>query len=1075
MLGHFDHETVSNWRFKLRSHFSGMSTPAMVAALLIVLVAPGLWAQTTATIQGTITDPDGAPLPGVAVRVFGEQGTRAVVTDNRGFYLIPVLPPGTYRLTASLEGFATREVEDFTLYLNQTLTLDLSLELGAFEETIEVSSNLVLLQTQAPTTGALVTPEEIEVLPVNGRNYIDLVQLVPGVSVNRQADEGDDDRTPIMGERAGNQVFLVDGMPNRSEFGGGPSTIFNQDTIREFEVLTDGFKAEFGHGSGGIINVVTKSGTNELKGMGFVYYRDDNLSSSNSLDPENEVPYLERFDYGFTLGGALLKDKLFFFGSAERIQEDRQLNFSFPPATPDFIIDREEGYNDFTKDRNNRFFLKLTEQLGSRHRLTQQASYTDRDLSDFLPLSAGESLPSARNSFTDERTMVALRDESLLGDQNNPWVLEAYAQYRDEPSWQGPAHPEAGSSTAFFIFSATNTYAIAGDLGTVSFGNANSQSTVNQKFTSLGGSLAKYVGNHTLKGGIDYLKTKVDGQEPRTLYNQLFATVDNFEEYGPLYAGQVIPLVLGGLTDEAAQLNLNNDYTGLFIQDDWQIHPNLTLNVGLRWDYDAEFEDDNNFGPRLGFAWSLDEKTVIRGSWGLYYDRYRMGLVRDIPQFGGADLRLIQSLAYPQLFNNLTTIAPIIVGLCINPELTEAEIAAGNVPCPLGPYPHWGYDRLNGVVAAGYDPLPFGTVVTIDNVQELTGLTPDEYLAAVTAAAPQLIPGFEWFWGPLGMLSSTLLSPQNVPSTVDPAFETPYTKAYHVGVQRLLGRDWVVQLDYHHRDYENLLGTRYTNLAFESRLAGFPTFEGEDGVGVLGFGPWYEGSYDAVSLGLTKRFSHGFSLSAYYTYTDAVDNLLNSQLGGDVSVAGGGVLPSDSFVGVPPVVVDPETGETNENGGFTAWNGAWVPQAGVFYNGPDLDKGRSGLAIEHTLVLYGLVELPWKLQLSGIFRWQSGFPFSRAALVLTDIDGSGTYNDRDFNYERNSFEAPDYTSLDLRLARPFSLGGDTFLTVLFEVFNITNEQNPAAVENTPDRPIPFGQPLQVLPGREGQIGVKIEF
>jgi hypothetical protein len=1073
-MDHFDHEIVGRNTPSPRSSDPGMRSLVVVAALSFLVVAPGLWAQTTATIEGTITDPDGAPLPGVAVRVFGEQGTRAVVTDNKGFYLIPVLPPGNYRLTASLASFATREVEDFPLYLNQTLTLNLTMELGAFEETITVSSSLVLLQTDAPTTGALITPEEIEVLPVNGRNYIDLVQLVPGVSVNRQADEGDDDRTPIMGERAGNQVFLVDGMPNRSEFGGGPSTVFNQDTIREFEVLTDGFKAEFGHGSGGIINVVTKSGTNDFKGLGFVFYRDDSLSSSNSLDPENEVPYIERFDYGFTLGGTLMKDKIFFFGSAERIQEDRQLNFAYPPATPDFIIEREEGYNELTKDRNNRLFLKLTEQLGSRHRLTQQFSYTDRDLTDFLPLSAGSSLPSTRDSFVDERTMFALRDESLLGDENNPWVLEAYAQWRDEPSWTGPAHPDAGPNTAFQMFSATNTYGFFGDLGSVSFGASDTPTTIDQKFTALGASLAKYVGDHTFKAGIDYLKTHVDGQEPRVLYNQLFATEENFLEYGPLYSGLIVPLVLGGLTDEAAQIKLRNDYTGFFIQDDWRVHPRLTLNLGLRWDYDEEFQDDDNFGPRLGFAWAPDEKTVIRGSWGLYYDRYRIGLVRDIPAFGGADLRLIQSLAYPQGFNNLTSAVTVIVGLCISPDMTDAEIADSGAPCPFGPYPHWGYDRLNGIVAPGYEALPFGTVVTIDNVQELTGLSPDEYIAAVTAAAPQLVPGMEWFWGPLGMLSSTLLSPQNNPVTVDPAFETPYTAAYHLGVQRLLGRDWVVQLDYHHRDFENLLGERYTNLAFESRLVGFPTFEG-DGVGILGYGPWFEGSYDALSFGVTKRFSHGFSLSAYYTYTDAVDNMINFQLGGDISVPGGGSLPSDSFVGTPPVVTDPVTGETNENGGFYANNGAWVPQAGVFYNGPDLDKGRSGLAIEHTLVMYGLVELPWRLQLSGIFRWQSGYPFSRSADIATDNDGSGSYNTRDFDYERNSFKAPDYTSLDLRLARPFSLGGDVFLTVLFEVFNVLNEQNPAAVESYPDRPTPFGQPLQVLPGREGQIGVKIDF
>jgi hypothetical protein len=292
----------------------------------------------------------------------------------------------------------------------------------------------------------------------------------------------------------------------------------------------------------------------------------------------------------------------------------------------------------------------------------------------------------------------------------------------------------------------------------------------------------------------------------------------------------------------------------------------------------------------------------------------------------------------------------------------------------------------------------------------------------------------------------------------------------------MLGRDLVVQFDYHHREFENLLGTRYTNLGFESRLLGYPAWEEPSPTwGINGFGPWFEGTYDAVSLGLTKRFSHGYALSAYYTYTDAVDNMRNAQLGGGISVAGGGSLPTDSYVGTPPVVTDPVTGETNENGGFWAANGAWVPQAGVPYNGADLDKGRSNLALEHTLVLYGMVQMPWRLQLSGIFRWQSGYPFSRDTSQPIDVDGTGSFATRDMNYERNSYQAPDYSSLDLRLGRPFSLGGDVFLTVLFEVFNVLNEQNPAAVETIPDREVALGQPLQVLPGREGQIGLRIEF
>jgi hypothetical protein len=1046
------------------------------AVVAILVVVPGLWAQTTGTIEGMITDPDGATMPGVQVSVVGEQVSRTVVTDGTGSYRFPALPPGTYRLTASLSGFATEVVEEVELHIGQLLKLDLILRLEAFYQSIVVTGEKVLLKTGAVDTGGLITPDNIEMLPVNGRNYIDLVQLVPGVSVNRQADEGGDSSTPIMGERAGNAVYLVDGMPNRSEFSGGPAMVFNQDSILEFEVMTDGYKAEFGHGSGGIVNVVTKKGGNDFKGMGFTFYRNDNLSSSNSLDPEAEVPHLERFDLGFTLGGALKKDKVFYFGSAERIEEDRRLNFAYPPSTPEFLIQREQGFDELNRDRNTRLFLKVNEQMGTRYRLTQQFSYTDQDQTDWLPLSLGTSLPSTRRSMFNERTMIGLRDDSLLGSEDNPLALEAYAQYRDEPSDDVPAHPEAGPATLFNIFSATNTWGLFGDLGQVEFGTGTSAYGIDQQYTAVGGSLAKYLHPHTIKVGASYLRTNVDGQEGSQVLNQLFATEENFIEYGPLYSGWLIPQVTGGLTDQALQIHLRNDYTGVFIQDDWRVHPKLTLNLGVRWDYDSEFNDDDNFGPRLGFAWAPNDKTVVRGSWGLYYDRFRVGLVRDVPGFGGADLSMLLSTGYPQLFDNLTSTGPVYVyGLCISPDQTDAEIAASGALCPFGSVPFYGYDHLNNVVATGHAPVPLGTVVTNDNVQELTGFTPDEYIAAVTAAAPHLVPGIEWFWDSLGLLSSSFAA-ANVPVTLDPGLETPYTYAYHLGVQRMLGDDWVVALDYHHRDFKNLLGSRYTNLAFESRVLGFPIWEDPSpGAGILGFGPWFEGQYDALSLSVTKRFSKGYTVSAHYTYADATDNLLNSQLGGAASIADPGMLPSDSFVGVAPVVTDPVTGQTNENGSFIASTGAFVPQAGVFHNGPDLDKGRSGLALEHSFVLYGSVRIPWQLDLSGVFRYQSGFPFSQQATSWTDQDGDLFFNDRDFDVERNSSKAPDYTSLDLRLSRRFSLGGDVALTAVVEVFNVFNEQNPAAVEAVPGRPTAFGQPLQVLPGREGQLGLRIEF
>jgi hypothetical protein len=222
--------------------------------------------------------------------------------------------------------------------------------------------------------------------------------------------------------------------------------------------------------------------------------------------------------------------------------------------------------------------------------------------------------------------------------------------------------------------------------------------------------------------------------------------------------------------------------------------------------------------------------------------------------------------------------------------------------------------------------------------------------------------------------------------------------------------------------------------------------------------------------------SNRWSLGAHYTYTDAEDNARIAQLGDANLATGGPGFPSDSFIGVPPVVVDPDSGQTNANGPFTASNGNPVPQAGVFHNGPDVDKGTSSLALEHNFVAFGSVRLPLNFELAAIFRYQSGFPFSRGVenVDALDIDGNLNFSGRDFDFERNSFEADDYMTLDARAAWHFDLGR-VGGTILLEFFNLTNEQNPAGVEEIPGRVVDFGEPLQVLPGREGQLGVRFEF
>ncbi len=1037
--------------------------------ILLLSLSSSVAAQTTSTIEGTVRDAQGAPIPGAQIKVSSPAlaTERTVTTDATGSYRILALTPGDYKLSVTATGFAPRQVENLELTLNRTATVDFTLVAGPIQETVTVNAGAQLLEPSASSTGSTIVPRQIRELPVNGRNYLDLLQLVPGVVINRQVDPGSDASTPALGERSGNTNFLIDGLSNKNTVNGGPAAPFNQETIAEFQVLTTGYKAEFGQASGAIVNVITRSGDNQYHGLASLFHRNNAFDSSNSLDKtKTEAPFLLRWDYSLALGGPIIKDRVFFFGSAERIREVRRLDFLFPPATPQIVRSFENQFNNATRDFQTRTFLKFDERLG-RHHLTQLMNYTNGNVRDFLPLSASASLPSTRNDTGARNLRLGFSDTALLGDLARPWVVTLRGGYRGEPSSIRPSHPEAGPSTLFNLFDSLTTGQIFGNLGQVFFGSALTPSNLDQKYIAFDASVARQLGRHDLKFGWNFLRTKVDGIEANLVFNQLFATLDDFAKFGPINSGFFSLRTVGGLTPKDNEIHLRNNYNGLFVQDDWKLLSKLTLNLGLRWDYDSTFPNKRNFSPRLGAAWSVTSKTVVRGHFGVFYDQFRLGLARDIPPFGGADLRITQPVSYPRLFFGIPTTIPLLVGLCLSPTMTDERIAASGAKCVNPALPLTGVDRLNRVVAPGRAPIPFDAVVNLSNVQALSGLSPQEFLDRASQAIGRP-PGF-FFWGPFGALTQPFVPAAPLPITIDPSFRTPHTLSFNIGVQQQITKDLVVEADYYHRDIRNLLGVRQTNLAFESRLPGKArTFLAPRTTGPInGFGPWFEGTYDGLTLSVNKRFNKRFVLAGYYSYARATDNNAFGITG----------PPSDAFVGIVPEVTEAGSSKTNKDGPFTASNGNFIPKAGTFHNGPDLDKGPSALALNHTFLIHGLVELPWQIQISSIFRAQSGFHFSRIPAKAEDPDGDLGFNGVDHSPDagRNRFTAPRFVNADMRFAKRFKFGERINAQVLFEFFNLFNNQNPAAVEIGVGRPIPFGKASQVLPGREGQIGLRIEF
>src|SRR2546427_7895638 len=303
-----------------------------LAVILLAATTSVAVAQiTSATISGTIKDETGGVLPGVDVVVRNvETGlTRSVVTDSNGYFTVPGLPPGRYEARASLQGFRTGVQSGIALAVAQRAGLNLVLTVGATAESITVTGESALVETRSSALSAIVLEKTIEELPLNGRNYIMLATLQPGIvqfterTSTSPAQRGVQLNINGMGGRSNS--YLIDGANMRGYAGQATVTAADStlgvDTIQEFRVVTNAFSADYGRAMGGVINIATKSGTNALHGSGFEFFRNSRMDARNFFDV-GEPPPFTRHQYGGAVGGPVVRNKIFFFGGVERLQED---------------------------------------------------------------------------------------------------------------------------------------------------------------------------------------------------------------------------------------------------------------------------------------------------------------------------------------------------------------------------------------------------------------------------------------------------------------------------------------------------------------------------------------------------------------------------------------------------------------------------------------------------------------------------------------------------------------------------------------------------------------------------------
>src|SRR5437016_3404949 len=289
---------------------------------VLILVGINVWGQgTQGGLVGTIRDEKGAEIFGTKVRVtnVGTGLQRETTTAGNGLYRALALPTGTYEVTAEAQGFATTTVKDIEIGVDQTRTLDLTLKVSATAETVTVEANADLTQTESSKLGQIIDNRKVEDLPLNGRDFAQLARLNPGVAVSgggggQQGGEGNVSGFSSNGQRSTSNNFLVDGVDNNNYFLGEAAQLPSIDSIQEFEVQTNTFAAEYGRNSGSVVNLVTKSGTNQLHGSAYEFFRNDVLDSRNYFNDERFPKSALRLNqFGGTLGGPIAKNRTFFF------------------------------------------------------------------------------------------------------------------------------------------------------------------------------------------------------------------------------------------------------------------------------------------------------------------------------------------------------------------------------------------------------------------------------------------------------------------------------------------------------------------------------------------------------------------------------------------------------------------------------------------------------------------------------------------------------------------------------------------------------------------------------------------
>ena len=940
-----------------------------------------------------MVDKSGAGLPKAKVTALNTENgfSRTTTASDTGTYQIPLLRVGDYTVTAELGGFH-KEARKIHLDIGATAVMDFTLQVGEVAEQVTVQGAGEAVESTRSMVSEVIAEREIQTLPINGRQFIDFALLAPGVTVGNTTSGSTDvivepvTKIAFAGQNIHYNFIAVDGADDISTASGVQKATPSQEAVQEFRVINSSYSAEYGRAVGGIVNVISKSGTNDFHGSLYEYFRNDAMDARNLLSSPG-LDKLRQNQFGGTLGGPMVKDKTFFFGNYEgqrRYESPTYNSIITNPANLALINSIRAGFGLPAENLNvtratdyDNMLVKLDHMISNRQALSVRYLFDDQRLTNVSALNDGFDMPSTfRNNDVVDHSLAGSLNSTFSSSLLNELRVQYAHRNFDFPAKVAEPHLEVSNEL------------------TMGINRGNPERYIESRF-ELVDNVTKNYGRHTLQfgGNFSYVRTResfplfypfeatfgclrisdgcgvsLEAGAPAIIFFEKFDTASGFNE--PNFVPVPAPGVFAGPVAESvrsqAEGELNHTYDGLYGMDKWRATPNLTLTFGLRWEFEtwpsqALSNDLNNVDPRFGFAYHISQhrNVVIRGGIGLFH------------------------------------------GIIPSPLLMCQIPSCGGTRGPLT-----GRSNIEDTLDANTRLLAY---IPLNFIQPNSNVTALQNLFAGVYPQTNFVPG-----NPTGVvLDATVVR-------FAQHHQAPYGIQNSLGVEFELFKDATLDVSY--------LGVRGRALGsffnanqpltptgtldlFNSRGVMVPTnFFGTPG-GPGAIDPSYliyfeadshwNSQYDGLLVNMNKRMSHHVGMGLSYTWSKGIDN-----------------GPNPSFVLVP-----------------------------VDITRMDNERALSSDHVAHRFVGNVTLESPTKGN-PLVRNWELGLvltlesPHYFTKFSGSDVNGTGFFTNQRVGAEpRNTFQGDSYQSADIRVSRKFDFTERAHLQAIAEAFNLTNTVN----------------------------------